>query len=164
MPLMDDVYGGNTLKAEDVPPTFKAVMTVERVTVQVFSDKNDKDAKEKKLVLHFQGKEKGLALNVTNANMMAEISQSRDYDYWPGVKVLLYRTTTDYAGRRVPALRLDHANGTAAAPPSRPTPPPPPPPSRMQEPPPDDFQVTDDDVPFSLSAIAVLPLLGAFLA
>lgn len=139
MPSMDDVYGGNTLKAEDVPPNFRAVLTVERVTVQTFED--EKKGAQRKLVLHFQGKDKALALNVTNANMMAEIAQSRDYDYWQNTKVLLYRTTTEYAGRRVPALRLENPNAQAAVS-QRPAPPPPPPP------PTEEFQASDDDVPF----------------
>lgn len=139
MPMMDDVYGGNSLKAEELPPNFKAVLTVDRVSVQQFTDRDDKSNKEKKLVLYFNGKEKGLVLNVTNANMMAEIAGSRDYDYWPGHAVLLYRTMTDFAGKRVPALRLDHVPAGAAA--SRPTPPPPPPP-------PADFTASDEDVPF----------------
>lgn len=143
MPMMDDVYGGNTLKAEDLPQNFRAVLTVESVSVQEFENREDKSRTDKKLVLRFQGKDKGLALNVTNANMMAEITKSRDYDHWPGHAVTLFRTMTDYAGKRVPALRLDYPNANGGgAPAPRPAAPPPPPP------PPPQFQATDDDVPF----------------
>lgn len=142
---MDDVYGRNTLKAEDLPPNFRSVLTVERVTVQTFDDRDDKTRKEKKLVLHFVGKDKGLVLGVTTANMMAEIAKSRDYDYWPGKSVVLYRTMTDFAGKRVPALRLDHIPAGAVAAQNHPAPPPPP-----VDPARDDagFQASDDDVPF----------------
>lgn len=136
MASLDDVYGGNTLKAEDLPANFRGVCTIEAVHVQEFDKEGG--GKERKLVLRFQGKAKGLALNVTNANMAAEITGTRDYDYWPGRQVVMYRTMTDYAGRRVPAIRLDHP-GTVPSPP-RPAAPPPPPPQ--------DFQASDDDVPF----------------
>lgn len=142
MPNMDDVYGGNTLKAEDVPVDYRGTLTVEAVNVQQFENERKGGAVEKKLVLRFKGAEKGLALNITNANMMAEIAGTRDYDYWPGTRVVLYRTMTDFAGKRVPALRLDHA-----AQPQKPAPPAPPKP--RHDPPPDaPFQATDDDVPF----------------
>jgi hypothetical protein len=146
MPSLDDIYGGNTLKAEDLPQNYRGVVTIESVSVQTFED--DKKGQERKLVVRFQGKAKGLALNVTNANMLAEITGTRDYDYWPGRQVVLYRTTTDYAGRRVPAIRLDHlgTNGNGNAP-ARALPPPPPPPPPMREPG-EDFVASDDDVPF----------------
>jgi hypothetical protein len=148
---MDDVYGGNTLKAEDLPEGFRAVVVVESAYVQEFKDRDDDRKTERKIVLRFQGKSKGLALNVTNANMMAEIAGSRDYDYWPGKKVVLYRTMTDYSGRRVPALRIDHPMSSPPPPPVRRPAPPPPPPPPAREPGTDDgdgFQATDADVPF----------------
>lgn len=134
MASMDDIYGGSALKAEEVPPNFRAVVTVEHVSVQTVGKG---DEQQKKLELRFAGKEKTLLLNVTNANMMAEITRTRDYEQWVGHRVTLYRTTTDYAGKRVPALRLDHPTNGAP----RQAPPPPPPPV-------EDFQATDDDVPF----------------
>lgn len=142
MPNMDDVYGGNTLKAEDLPVDFRGTFTVESVTPHEFE--KDDGGKEKKLLMRFVGKSKGLALNVTNANMMAEVAGSRDYDYWPGKQIVMYRTMTDFGGRRVPAIRLDHPNGRSAPRPSAP-----PPPAPRPEPPPDHpFQATDADVPF----------------
>lgn len=147
MASMDDVYGGNTLKAEELPENFRAVLAVESVSVQEFEGRDGKGV-ERKLVLRFLGRAKGLALNVTNANMMAEIAKSRDYDHWTGHQVLLYRTTTDYQGKRVPALRLDHATPfqapTARPVASAPRPAAPPPPPPQAEP----FVATDDDVPF----------------
>lgn len=147
MPNMDDVYGGNTLKAEDVPQDYRGTLLIESVTCHTFDNDKKGGAPEKKLVVRFKGAEKGLALNVTNANMLAEIAGTRDYDYWPGKRVVLYRTMTDYAGKRVPALRLDHPAPAqrGGLPPA--TPPPPPPqaePSGVAA----GFAVSDDDVPF----------------
>lgn len=135
MPTLDNIYGGNTLKAEELPPTFRAVLKIESVSVQEFDNRDEKGKTDRKLVLRFENKEKGLALNITNANMMAEVTGTRDYERWVGHHVMLYRTMTDYAGRRVPAIRLDHP--TAA--PQQPAPPPPPPPATV---------ITDDDIPF----------------
>lgn len=146
MPSMDDVYGGDYLKAEDLPLNARVVVTVESVTVaEVGKEGEDK---QKKLALRFRGKEKLLLLNVTNANMMAEISGSRDYDHWPGHSAILYRTMTDFAGKRVPALRLDHPTAVPASVPPKPAPPVWKPAAPIARPPAEAFVSTDDDVPF----------------
>lgn len=161
MPMMDDVYGGNALKADEMPPNFRAVLTVERVSCQSFADRDNKSEKERKLVLYFHGKEKGLVLNVTNANMMAEIANSRDYDYWPGHKVLLYRTMVEFGGKRVPGLRLDHVPSEVLKPSTPPVPPPPPPSAPRP-----DGSVDDSEIPFAvvLPLLAGLVGLGTFIA
>lgn len=138
MGSIDDIYGGNTLKAEDLPENFRGAVKIESASVHEFED--DKKGKERKIVLRFVNKAKGLALNVTNANMVAEITGSRDYDKWAGYVVVMYRTVTDFGSRRVPAIRIDYPNTVSAAPRQAPPPPPPPP---VQ-----DFQASDDDVPF----------------
>lgn len=134
-----DAFPGKHLKAEDVPEGFRAAVTVDHVEEEVLGQ--GKDA-EKKAVVYFVGKEKGLPLNVTNWNMLEMITGQEDSDNWRGARAILYRTTTQFNAKTVPALRLD------AMPIGQPTSrtvqaplPPPPPPA-------DDFQVTDDDVPF----------------
>lgn len=160
MPTIDDIYGGNTLKAEDLPANFRGLVTVESVSVQTFDD--EKKGTERKLVVRFRGKEKGLVLNVTNANMLAEIAGTRDYDYWPGRSVVMYRTMTDFGGRRLPAIRLDHPSAPAGPRVAAPPPPPPPPPPPMREPG-EDFVADDSDVPFAWLLPALLPLSAAVL-
>jgi bifunctional DNA-binding transcriptional regulator/antitoxin component of YhaV-PrlF toxin-antitoxin module len=145
VPTIDDIYGGNTLKAEDLPQNFRAVLRIESVSVQEFTDRDDKKKTERKVVLRFVGKDKGLALNITNANMMAEISGTRDYEKWGGLHVVLYRTMTDFGRERVPALRIDNP---AAAQPPRQIVPPPPPSVTITEPVGDQIPITDSDVPF----------------
>lgn len=156
MPSMDDVYGGDYLKAEDIPQEARPRLTVESVRPAEIGAQGEQ--KETKLVMRFLGKEKSLVLNVTNANMMAEIAGSRDYDNWPGHQVILYRTMTDFAGKRVPALRLDHP--TVAPAPPKPAPPvwkPAAPIARAPEAP---FVATDDDVPFGLMLAPLVSLLS----
>ena len=59
-----------------------------------------------KPVLHFVGKDRGLVLNKTNANMIAEVLGSDETDDWEGKTITLYATKVDYQGRRVDAIRV----------------------------------------------------------
>ena len=70
---------------------------------------------EKKLpVLYFQGTEKGLVLNATNANMIAEITGTNDTDDWRGHQIVLFMAKVDFGGKRVEAIRVDHPPAKAA--------------------------------------------------
>src|SRR6185503_10037910 len=58
-----------------------------------------------KPVLFFQGKEKGVVLNKTNANNIA-IAYGDDTDEWHGKEVVLYEAMVDFQGRSVAAIRI----------------------------------------------------------
>jgi hypothetical protein len=88
---------------------------------------------EQKPVVYFQGKEKGLVLNKTNANMISEIAKSTDTDHWTGVHICLYPTKTDFQGRRVDAIRVDYPATNGA---------------QRQAPPPVQHNDMGDDIPF----------------
>jgi hypothetical protein len=60
---------------------------------------------EKKPVLYFVGKEKGLVLNITNANAI-KIMHGRESDDWTGKEIEIYPTETDFQGDRVPCIRV----------------------------------------------------------
>ena len=60
---------------------------------------------EEKLCVYFQGKEKGLVLNKTNANNIAAM-YGEETDQWTGQPVLLFEAMVDYQGRSVPAIRV----------------------------------------------------------
>ena len=60
---------------------------------------------EIKPVLYFQNHEKGLILNVTNANNIASI-YGPETDNWMGQAIELYPATTDFAGKTVPCVRV----------------------------------------------------------
>jgi len=120
---LSEVYGGNYLKAEDIKDRGDVTARIASVSVAEFDD-------GKKAVLHFEGKAKTLALNVTNANMVKELADSDDTDDWIGLKVTLFATKVDFQGKRVLAIRIKEAgNGKPAQ-----APPPP--------------ELTDDDIPF----------------
>lgn len=58
-----------------------------------------------KPVLFFQGKEKGVVLNKTNANNIA-LAYGDDTDEWQGKEVLLFEAMVDFQGRSVAAIRI----------------------------------------------------------
>lgn len=60
---------------------------------------------EPKPVLHFQGKERGMILNKTNANKITEMFGD-DTDDWEGGEVILYEAMVDFQGKTVPAIRI----------------------------------------------------------
>lgn len=117
-----------------------------RPTVTIESVEIEKVGEDKKPVVRFRGKEKRLALNRTNANMISEICGTAETDHWRGRQIVLYASKTDYAGKRVDCVRVDYP----AAPPQQHAAPPqaaPPPPAPVYAPP-TGFVATDDDVPF----------------
>lgn len=60
---------------------------------------------EPKPVLHFQGKERGMILNKTNANKITEMFGD-DTENWEGGEVILYEAMVDFQGKTVPAIRV----------------------------------------------------------
>ena len=108
-------FPSNFLKAADLQGR--------RVSASISHVKMEDIGDDHKPVVYFNGKEKGLVLNKTNANMITEIAKSDETDQWRGVSIVLYPTKTDFQGKRVDAIRVDYpANGAAPV-----TPPPPPP-------------------------------------
>ena len=67
---------------------------------------------EPKPILFFQGKEKGLPLNKTNANSIASY-YGDDTDAWAGHPLELFESMVDFQGRTVAAIRV-HAPRAAA--------------------------------------------------
>lgn len=123
-----DVFQSNYLKATDLQGRAVKVV-IENVTME-------KIGEDTKAVLHMQGKDKAIVLNMTNWGTLETMCRSEDSDQWRGWVVTLYSTKVPYQGRMVDAIRIDDRPGSATPPSGNPTPPPPPPP------------VTDDDIPF----------------
>lgn len=61
-------------------------------------------------VLHFQGAEKGLVLNKTNATNISMV-HGQDTDNWAGRRVTLFPAVTDFNGRTVPCIRVKGPKG-----------------------------------------------------
>jgi len=60
---------------------------------------------EKKYMLFFEGKEKGLVLNQTNQNTLIDYFGD-ETDNWAGQPIILYETTAEFQGKRTPAIRV----------------------------------------------------------
>ena len=58
-----------------------------------------------KPVLFFEGKQKGVVLNKTNANNIS-IAYGDDTDEWTGKTVTLYEAMVDFQGRSMAAIRI----------------------------------------------------------
>lgn len=61
--------------------------------------------KEERPVIYFEGKEKGMVLNKTNANTIAT-AFGDDTDDWTGGEVILYAAMTEYQGKPTEGLRV----------------------------------------------------------
>lgn len=60
----------------------------------------------KKPVLYFKGTEKGLALNITNARVIAGLYGGFDSEKWIGKRITLYATTTTFGSQTVDCIRI----------------------------------------------------------
>jgi hypothetical protein len=68
-----------------------------------------------KPVIYFNGAQKGVVCNRTNANVVAMLAQSDDTDAWPGTKVEIFADLVAFRGDMVPAIRFRAPNGQATA-------------------------------------------------
>ena len=126
---IDKAYPSTYLKASDLPE--------KGVTVIIESLEMETIGEDDKPVLHFQGKEKTLVLNKTNAQTISEVLRTPETDEWIGQKIAIYPTETDFQGKRVPCIRVRLRTPQAG---TKPVPPP--------EPPLRDEEFDDDSVPF----------------
>lgn len=60
---------------------------------------------DQKLVIYFEGKEKGMALNKTNFKALAA-GFGHDSDEWIGKEIEIFSMDVEYQGNMVPGLRL----------------------------------------------------------
>ena len=87
------------LKAADLSGK-EYTMTMQRVGMETIGDDH-----EEKPVLYFQGAQKGLMLNKTNAEAIA-IVYGDETEQWTGKQVVVYPDITQYQGRRVDCIRV----------------------------------------------------------
>lgn len=94
---ISEAFPSKYLKAADLKGRQVSVK-MERAEYELIGD-------DRKLILYFQGKEKGLVLNKTNANNISMI-YGDDTDDWTGGEIILFESMVDYQGRTVPAIRV----------------------------------------------------------
>ena len=93
-----EAFPGSYLRHEDLKGA-KIELRMDHVEVEKVGD-------DTKPVLYFAGKEKGLVLNKTNANRIAE-AYGDETDDWKGHPIKIYPTKTDFAGKRVDCIRVE---------------------------------------------------------
>ena len=87
----------HSVAAEDMRNAKGGTETQFVVQFQEMVDRNAKDSTKLN---------KRLVLNVTNANTIAKVVGSTEADDWPGSKITLFATTTKWAGKTVPCIRV----------------------------------------------------------
>lgn len=84
----------------------------QRVTVTMSHVKEEKIGEDKRPVLYFQGKEKGIVLNKTNANSIAS-AYGFDTDDWAGQRIEIFPMDVEFQGKMVEAIRVKPARARA---------------------------------------------------
>ena len=94
---IDEVYPSNYLKASDLKGKLVKVK-MKAVTVEEIGD-------DKKPVIRFEGRDKGLALNKTNAGIIAS-AYGQETDAWNGKEIELRPDKTQFQGQLVDCIRV----------------------------------------------------------
>lgn len=106
---IDSAFPSHYLKASDLGDK-SPIVTIDRVEVEPIG--RDKEIKP---VLYFQGKDKGVVLNKTNAKKIAELTGSKDTEDWAGCQIRIYASQTEFAGDMVECIRVKAAGAPAKA-------------------------------------------------
>jgi hypothetical protein len=94
---ISDAFPSNYLKAANLNGG-NARVTISHVAIEEIGD-------ERKPVLYFQGKEKGMVLNKTNANNISSL-YGDDTEDWQGKEIVLFPAMVDFQGKTVEAIRV----------------------------------------------------------
>ncbi len=97
MTSVNEAFPSNYLKAADLKGR-NVQVTMSHAEFETLGN-------DRKLVLFFEGKEKGLVLNKTNANNIAAGYGDETTD-WKGQPVILFEAMVDFQGKTVPAIRV----------------------------------------------------------
>lgn len=92
-----DAFPSKYLKAADLQGQ-QVTVKIDRVEFEMIGD-------DKKLIIYFQGKDRGVVLNRTNANNISAI-YGDEMDEWRGMTVVLFEAMVDFQGKTVPAIRI----------------------------------------------------------
>lgn len=97
MPNINEAFPSNYIKAADLKGR--------QVSVKMDRAEYEMIGNDKKLILYFTGKEKGMVLNKTNASNIAAI-YGDDTDEWRDQEIVLFEAMVDFQGKTVPAIRV----------------------------------------------------------
>lgn len=102
---VSQAYPSKYLSAPDLQNR-EHTLTISRTVME------DIGQNEHKPIVFFQGANKGLVLNKTNANNIAAI-YGDETDSWTGKQITLFTAWVDFQGRSVEAIRVRPVNATA---------------------------------------------------
>jgi len=113
---LNDVYGGDWLRAEHLPNDRDVPVTISKVETATFKDSRTKEEKQQ-MVLHFVGKEKQLGLNITNARVVAGLYGDHEVEKaWVGKVLILYVMQVEAFGAMTDAIRIRDLDPTRVSP------------------------------------------------
>ena len=99
---LNAIFSNDTLKAADLKGK-DAILTIKEVEIVTFEDQNKR--KSQKPLLHFHETDKTFISNKTNSMMIGE-HYGYDTDNWPGQKITIYPTRTDFGNTIVDCIRI----------------------------------------------------------
>jgi hypothetical protein len=103
MPSYKTAFPSKFLKADDLGTT-RPIGTIHSVD---FEDVGTGHTKDRKLVVRFEEPTlKPLVLNLVNSDTIAGLAGTNNYERWPGCRMLLFATKTEFQGKRVPCIRI----------------------------------------------------------
>jgi hypothetical protein len=94
-------FPSDYLKSDDLNGR-EVLVTIKDCKMQELGQGKDK---EEKAVLYFQGKEKGMVLNKTNAGVLSD-AFGDETDDWKGEEVILFAKEVEFQGKPTMGLRI----------------------------------------------------------
>lgn len=94
---INDTFPSKFLKAADIGDAQPTVTMKEVIMEDIGEDRRP--------VLYFTGKDKGVVLNKTNATNISQ-AYGPDTDDWTGKKVVLFTAWVDFQGKSIEAIRI----------------------------------------------------------
>lgn len=98
---INEAFPSKYLKSQDIG-NHRPTVVISEVAIEEVGIENDKSEKP---VVYFEGKDKGLVLNKTNANTIAGMYGS-DTDAWKGQSVTLCTAEVPYKGKMTLSIRV----------------------------------------------------------
>jgi hypothetical protein len=96
---MSTAFPSKYLRAEDLDGR-DITVRIDRVQMEEVGEE-----KKEKPIIYFEGKSKGLVLNVTNARTISAIYGDNSDD-WRGREILLFEAQVSYQGKTTAAIRV----------------------------------------------------------
>src|SRR6266478_5208510 len=109
MPSYKNEFPSKWVKATELPKGRKIAVTISKVVREVVGQTGDR-----KLVAYFQGKAKGIVLNMSKCTFLEEIAGTDDYNNWRGLSFVIYLGKTTYMGKPVDCIVFDYGEGVLA--------------------------------------------------